>query len=495
MWIRRLTLPAIAVGLAIALFGGSDNLSDVRVALSEGDVERALGILQRYRGDELIPELAAIVNWQTRGARGKGLAALRRRASEGELYEHGGYPTLVSPLGQHREAPREIVLREPADRPLLLRLEHRGLKLIVAEVPVDVGTQRIDPGVAILAGGQYLATLLEADTQRAVALADFEVLPARHAHDLGLVLAAAHDLAPTPTSAELLVGVACMAFGNFEEAEQRLARAALDEDMQPAATELRALALDALGLDHSALHLLAQREDSNAWLPLFNGRDLTGWTPKIVGQPAGLNFANTFRVRDGLLAVSYADYDGDFGERFGHLFHNGHFSNYRLRVEYRFVGEQMQGGPGWAWANSGVMLHGQSAHSMTLEQDFPVSLEVQLLAGDGANERPTANLCTPGTHVVRAGELLTQHCTNSSSATYPRERWVTLEVEVRGGELIEHSIDGEVVMSYREPQLDPGDANAARLRRGDSLLLTGGTISLQSESHPIEFRKIELLLR
>jgi 3-keto-disaccharide hydrolase len=229
------------------------------------------------------------------------------------------------------------------------------------------------------------------------------------------------------------------------------------------------------------------------WVALFNGKDLTGWTPKITGHPAGENFANTFRVEGGVLKVAYDGY-GEFGGRFGHLFYAKPFSHYRLRVEYRFTGEQVPGGPGWAWRNSGVMLHGQTPESMLLAQDFPASIEVQFLGGDGTTPRTTANLCTPGTNVVMNGELVTRHCTDSSSETYHGDRWVTVEVEVRGHELVRHWIDGKAVLEYQKPQLDPNDADAQRLvAAGAKLELTGGTISLQSESHPIEFRKVEIL--
>lgn len=229
------------------------------------------------------------------------------------------------------------------------------------------------------------------------------------------------------------------------------------------------------------------------WIPLFNGRDLTGWTPKIRGHEAGVNFADTFRVEDGLLTVAYDGY-GEYQDRFGHLFHEGHWSHYRLRVEYRFVGEQVPGGPGWAWRNSGVMVHGQTPQSMTKDQEFPVSIEVQFLGGDGTNPRTTANLCTPGTNVVFGTELVTRHCTDSSSPTFHGDRWVTVEVEVRGNELVQHWIDGVPVLTYTQPQLDPSDADARRLLdAGQPLQLSGGTISLQSESHPIQFRRVELL--
>lgn len=229
------------------------------------------------------------------------------------------------------------------------------------------------------------------------------------------------------------------------------------------------------------------------WMPLFNGKNLDGWIPKIRGHPAGTNFGNTFRVEDGILKVRYDQYGGKFQERFGHLFYKETFSHYRLRAEYRFTGEQLPDGPGWAIRNSGLMLHGQSPESMSLDQDFPVSIEVQLLGGTGTGNRTTANLCTPGTHVVMAGKLITQHCTSSTSKTYHGEQWVTVEIEVRGGKIINHYVEGDLVLSYTDPQLDPGDANAKRLLPNSPKMITEGTISLQSESHPVEFRKVELL--
>jgi len=237
----------------------------------------------------------------------------------------------------------------------------------------------------------------------------------------------------------------------------------------------------------------APEQAEEHWEPLFNGKDLSGWTPKITGFDLGENFADTFRVEDGLLKVVYDGYT-EFGGRFGHLFYREELGDYRLRVEYRFVGEQLTGGPGWAYRNSGLMLHGQPAASMARDQDFPVSIEVQLLGGDGTNPRTTANLCTPGTNVVMQAELVTRHCTDSSSKTYHGDQWVTVEVEVRGQRLIRHWIDGQCVLEYGQPQLDENDADARRLRAaGAPKLLDHGTISLQSESHPVEFRRVELL--
>jgi hypothetical protein len=138
------------------------------------------------------------------------------------------------------------------------------------------------------------------------------------------------------------------------------------------------------------------------------------------------------------------------------------------------------------------MIHSESPATMELEQDFPTSLEVQLLGGNGKEERTTGNLCTPGTHVVMNEQLVKDHCMVSKSKTFHGDQWVTIEVEVHGNDLIRHLINGEEVMSYRKPQLG-GDAHAEALAKvaGD-VMLSEGYFCLQSESHPVEFRKIEI---
>jgi len=236
----------------------------------------------------------------------------------------------------------------------------------------------------------------------------------------------------------------------------------------------------------------ADNTDKSHWISLFNGKDLTGWTPKITGYELGNNYGNTFRVEDGVLKVSYDQYD-KFGGRFGHLFYETPFSHYRLRLEYRFVGDQTPGGPGWAFRNSGIMLHCQSPKSMRKDQDFPVSIEAQLLGGNGTDDRPTGNMCSPGTHVVMNDELVTQHCVNSRSQTYHGDQWVTMEVEVHGNGTIKHVVNGKTVLEYEQPQLDDGDADAKKLIKDGDKMVRAGYISLQAESHPCEFRKVEIL--
>jgi len=233
-------------------------------------------------------------------------------------------------------------------------------------------------------------------------------------------------------------------------------------------------------------------KEEPTWVSLFNGENLDGWVIKITGYPLGENFNDTFRVEDGAIKVSYDAYDTFDGE-FGHIFYEQLFSNYRLRLDYRFTGEQVAGGAEWALRNSGVMVHGQSPESMLQDQNFPASIEVQFLGGLGDGPRPTGNLCTPGTNVVMDGQLVTVHCTTSSSATYDGDGWVTIEAEVRGSRLVRHIVNGDVVLEYSEPQLDPEDPMAAPFLNDGDGLLSSGYISLQAESHPVEFRNIQIL--
>ena len=249
------------------------------------------------------------------------------------------------------------------------------------------------------------------------------------------------------------------------------------------------LAVSALAL--SLLASAASAEDG--WTSLFNGKDLQGWTPKFTGYPLGENYNNTFRAEDGVIKVSYEKWEGFKGE-FGHLFYQTPYSNYVFRMEYRFTGDQVKGGPGWAFRNSGVMIHGQDPKTMTLKQDFPSSIEVQILGGNGKDERTTGNMCSPGTHIEQNGALVKAHCVTSKSKTFHGDQWVTLEIEVRGSDSIKHIINGETVMEYQKPQLDPGDKNAQPLiaANGGEVLIKGGSISLQAESHPCEFRNIQI---
>jgi mono/diheme cytochrome c family protein/glucose/arabinose dehydrogenase len=241
-----------------------------------------------------------------------------------------------------------------------------------------------------------------------------------------------------------------------------------------------------------------ERPDSNRkeWIQLFNGRDLSGWDIKFRGHPLNDNFNDTFRAEDGLLKVRYDKWTTFNGE-FGHIFYKRPFSSYVVAAEYRFVGDQVTGaGPrnSWAIRNNGIMIHSQSAESMGLDQDFPISLEVQLLGGLGKGPRSTANLCTPGTNVYFGDTLVTRHCINSTSQTYDGDQWVRVEALVIGDSVIKHIVNGDTVLTYRKPEMGGGNASSTKpgvLQPGKKLI--EGYIVLQAETAPIDFRKVEVL--
>ncbi len=231
--------------------------------------------------------------------------------------------------------------------------------------------------------------------------------------------------------------------------------------------------------------------EAEEWIQLFNGSDLEGWTIKINKHALNENFNNTFRVENGLMVTRYDEYE-KFDSEFGHIFYKTPYSHYKLRVEYRVVGEQVPGGAEWAFKNSGVMFHAQSPESMGVDQPFPVSLEAQFLGGGEEGDRPTGNLCTPGTNVVIDGELVTQHCISSTSPTFRGEEWITFELVAYGDSIIHHLVNGDTVLTYSAPVIG-GGSKPDDYAVADGTPVKGGYIALQAESHPYEFRKVELL--
>lgn len=229
------------------------------------------------------------------------------------------------------------------------------------------------------------------------------------------------------------------------------------------------------------------------WVDLL-ADGLDRWIPKIRSFPVGEDPLRTFRLEGDVLQVRYDDYGDRFEDRFGHLFFEAPLSHYRLSLEYRFVGRWLPDTPGWAYLNSGVMVHAQDPATMPRDQDFPISVEVQFLGElEPGSMRPTANLCTPGTHVVLEGRLDERHCVNSTSPTLPRDRWVHVEVEVLGSDRIRHFVDGEMVLEYSSPVVGGGVVDgfdpAAKV---DGTPLSRGWIALQAEGQELDFRNVRL---
>lgn len=223
------------------------------------------------------------------------------------------------------------------------------------------------------------------------------------------------------------------------------------------------------------------------WTPLFNGQNLDGWTPKFTHHQLGENIYNTFRVENGLLQARYDGYD-EMRTQFGHLFYRTPYSHYRIRLEYRFIGEQVAGGPDWAIRNTGIMVHSQPPQTMEVDQEFPDSVEVQLLGRDGVTPRTTANMCSPQSSIVINGARDHTHCIYSQAPGPLPGEWASVEVEVRGDEVIRHIVNGQTVMEYTAPLRDE-DVDYAPGRE-----MRSGYIAIQAESHPVDFRNIEIMV-
>jgi hypothetical protein len=229
------------------------------------------------------------------------------------------------------------------------------------------------------------------------------------------------------------------------------------------------------------------------WIALFNGKDLKGWLPKINGYPLNENFGSTFRVKDGILMIRYDQYSS-FDEKFGALFYDKEFKNYRLRAEYRFVGETFtKGGPSWGYKDNGIQYYCQNPRSIKVNQLFPVCLEYNFHGGNGKDERPTGEICTLGTSVEIKGKKNQQTCTPADiKRTIHGEQWATVEIDVKDGK-ISQWVNGEKIMEFENPNYDPKNENAKELMGSGDGSIKSGFISLQSNSHPIDFRKIEIM--
>lgn len=256
------------------------------------------------------------------------------------------------------------------------------------------------------------------------------------------------------------------------------------------------------------LFLTGCKQNKNAsqenWIPLFNGKDLSGWDIKIVRNKLNDNYKNTFRVEDSILRISYDQYE-TFDNKFAHLYYQTPFSFYKLRFQYRFTGKQIPGAPEWGLRNSGVMIHSQSAQSVELNQDFPVSIETQLLADLDRVVRTTCNVCTPGTQVQIGDSLRREHCISSTAKSYPMDKWVNVTIEVYGDSLIRHIVEGDTILTFTKPVIGGGFVSDTHNWKKAGIenyqiwldkagkALNEGYIALQAESQPVDFKNMKLL--
>jgi hypothetical protein len=242
-------------------------------------------------------------------------------------------------------------------------------------------------------------------------------------------------------------------------------------------------------ISRSQAQTKTNQKDGN-WISIFNGKNLDGWTPKVTGYKSGENPLNGFRVENGILKVDYSQFAA-FNGRFGHLFYKEKLSSFMLHVEYRFVGELLPDAPSYCIRNSGIMVYSQSPESMDVTENWPVSIEVQLLGCTNDLKQTTGNICTPGTTISHKGSPTSEHCINASSKYYNNGEWVNLDVVVRSGKEIINIVNGDTVLVTSDPRVG-GFLLPENYPIPEGTLLKDGYIALQAEGQPIDFRNIRL---
>jgi hypothetical protein len=232
------------------------------------------------------------------------------------------------------------------------------------------------------------------------------------------------------------------------------------------------------------------------WTQLFNGTDFKDWDIKTMGLALNQDPKNTYRIVDSAIEVNYSNYTDWSGEPWSHIGYKVRpFSYYVVRLEYQFFGNQVGGAPGYANENSGIMLHSQSLASMALNQNWPISLEDQLLGPKSTQGPGSGNLCTPGTAVeYPKGQFNDNHCINAVANTKASApAWVKASAIVLGDSMVVQLIENKPVLTYYRPMeqqgIVTGNTTRAIINRKP---LGSGYILLQAESSPIRFRRIQL---
>lgn len=231
------------------------------------------------------------------------------------------------------------------------------------------------------------------------------------------------------------------------------------------------------------------------WTRLFNGIDFKDWDIKTMGLALNQDPRQTYRIVNGAIEVNYSNYPNWNGEPWSHIGYKVRpFSFYLIRMEYQFYGSQVGGAPGYADENSGVMLHSQSLASMALNQNWPISLEMQFIGPKSTQGVGSGNLCTPGTAVeLPKGTFNDNHCIQASANTRTlAPAWTKTSALVLGDSMVIQYVENKPVLTYWKPMTQQGIVSGASQPIVNRKPLGTGYILLQSESAPIRFRNIEL---
>ena len=199
--------------------------------------------------------------------------------------------------------------------------------------------------------------------------------------------------------------------------------------------------------------------------PLFNGKDLKGWTPDVPEADKKPGIAPSFIVRSNCLV--------SLGSPNGHLVTDKEFRNYRLDVEYRFPGQT---------GNCGVLVH--ASRPRALYDMFPQSIEVQMMSGNAGDfwciqesiEVPEMEKRRPRdkNQAFGGGPSDARRILNlTDGSEKPPGQWNHLRIECRD-RTIKVWMNGDLVND------------------GFNATVDHGKIAVQAEGAEVEFRRLDL---
>jgi hypothetical protein len=236
----------------------------------------------------------------------------------------------------------------------------------------------------------------------------------------------------------------------------------------------------------------AQNSEESAWQPLFNGKDLGGWTaawaqPPVDGRPA----SSLFTVENGMIHV-YAAQEAGTTQQQAYILTDGDYRDYRLSLEYKWGSKKFA--PRMDLVRDAGLLYHVYDHSM---MDWPHSVEAQIQEGD------TGDLWAISSRASSTILPLTQRYVEPAGGGVPvtvgdyrdfarirhgalneLPEWNTLEIVVRG-DTATYIVNGFVNM--RATGLKRWDAGSASWVKLDH-----GRIALQAEYAELYYRNIRI---
>ena len=193
-----------------------------------------------------------------------------------------------------------------------------------------------------------------------------------------------------------------------------------------------------------AAGLVACGQQTTPSVELFNGHDLTGW----VAVTADSTAVSPFSVAEGCIRVA--------GQPFGYLRTAEAYGDYRLHVEWRWIGQP---------SNSGLFQRIQEGDGI-----WPTLIECQLEAGNAGDLLSLNGAPIDGAEPMSPSVLILKN--RGESSERPAGEWNEADIVCTGGKItvyINGELQNEATSEYKN-----------------------GYIALQSEGGPIEFRNIYL---